>query len=382
MHFEETPVQKELRELTRRFAQKEIAPLVEKDEQDERFRPELIQKLGELGLAGIPLPEEYGGAGMGYSEYIVAIEELASVNSGYAISVAVTGLAQVILNLFGNEDQKKKYIPALASGRAIGAFSLSEASSGSDAGSLRTVARRDGNHYILNGTKLWTTQGDIAETILLMARTGAPGAKGVSTFIIEKGMPGFRMGKREKKMGLHTSHTMELILENVKVPAENLVGNEGDGFKIAMTALDSGRITIGACALGISKAALDAAIRHSREREQFGKPIGEFQGIQFMLADMATELDAARLLVQRAAWLKDNSKPFSTEAAMAKLFATDRAMKITTDAVQILGGSGYTQEFPVERYMREAKMMQIVEGTNQIQRMIIGRALTKKELNS
>lgn len=377
MNFEESAVQTELRELTRKFAQKELIPIVEKDEEEERFRPEVISKLGELGLTGIPVPEDYGGAGLGYQEYAVTIEELAAANTGYAISVAVTGLPQVILNLFGNEAQKKKYIPPLASGRAIGAFSLTEAGSGSDAGALRTTAKRDGDHYVINGTKLYTTQGDVAETIILMARTGEPGPKGVSAFIVEKGMPGLKYGKREKKMGAHTSHTMELVLENLRVPAENLVGKEGDGFKVAMTALDSGRITIAAGAIGISRAALDVAVNHSREREQFGKPIAEFQGVSFMLADMATQLDAARLMVQRAAWLKDNGKPFSIEAAMAKLFATDMAMKVTTDAVQILGGAGYTQDFPVERYMREAKVLQIVEGTNQIQRMIIGRSLTQ-----
>ncbi|MGK5083365.1 acyl-CoA dehydrogenase family protein [Bdellovibrionota bacterium FG-1] len=380
MNFDETPIQKELRELTRRFAQKELVPIVEQDEHEERFRPELIQALGELGLTGIPVPEEFGGAGLGYQEYAVAIEEIAKANTGYAISVSVTGLPQVILNLFGTPEQKKKFIPPLASGRHIGGFSLSEASSGSDAASLRTTATRQGDHYILNGTKLWCTQGDIAETIIVMARTGAAGvspSKGISAFILEKGMPGFSYGKREKKMGCHVSHTMELVLNNVRVPIENRVGKEGDGFKVAMTALDSGRITIGAGAVGIAQGALDCAVTYSKQREQFGKPIAEFQGVSFMLADMATQIAAARLMVHRAAWLKDNGQPFSIEAAMAKLFATDMAMKVTTDAVQILGGAGYTQDFPVERYMREAKVMQIVEGTNQIQRVVIGRSLTQ-----
>jgi len=380
-NFEETSIQKELRELTRKFVQKELWPIIEQDERDERFRPEIIEKLGDLGLTGIPVPEEWGGAGLGYQEYCVVIEEIAKCNAGYAISVAVTGLPQIILNLFGTEEQKRKYIPRLADGKAIGAFSLSEASSGSDAGSLRTTARKEDNHYVINGTKLWTTQGDLAETLILMARTGAPGPQGVSAFILEKGMPGFTYGKREKKMGWNTSHTLELILENVKIPAENLIGHEDEGFKIAMTALDSGRITIGAASLGIAQAALDIATHHSREREQFGKPISEFQGVSFLLADMATQLDAARLMVHRAAWLKDQKKPFSIEAAMAKLIATDTAMKVTTDAVQVLGGAGYTQDFPVERYMREAKVMQIVEGTNQIQRWVIGRALTQHKTN-
>lgn len=369
-------MQQEIRNLARKFAQAEIAPVIEDDEKEERFRPELIGKLGELGLTGIPVPEEFGGAGMGYLEYIAAIEELAAVNTGYAISVAVTGLPQVILNLFGTEEQKRKYIPPLAGGKAIGAFSLSEASSGSDAASLRTTARREGDHYVVNGTKLWTTQGDIAETLILMARTGDAGPKGVSAFILENGMEGFKTGKREKKMGCAVSHTMELVLENVKMPVENRIGNEGDGFKIAMTALDSGRITIASTGIGIARAALDLAISHAREREQFGKPIAKFQGVSFMLADMATQLDAARLLVNRAAWLKDQGRPFAKEAAMAKLYATDMAMKVTTDAVQVLGGAGYTQDFPAERFMREAKVLQIVEGTNQIQRLVIGRHLT------
>jgi alkylation response protein AidB-like acyl-CoA dehydrogenase len=374
MNFEETPVQTELRALTRKFVQKELAPLIEQDERDERFRPEIIEKMGELGLTGITVPEEYGGAGLGYQEYAIALEEIATVSTAYAISIAVTGLPQVILNLFGTPEQKKKYIPPLATGKAIGAFSLSEASSGSDAASLRTTARREGDHYIVNGTKLWTTQGDSASTIMLMARTGGPGASGISTFIVEKNTPGFKLGKRERKMGTHISHTMELIFDNAKIPAENIVGTEG-GFKVAMTALDSGRITIAATALGIARASIDLAIKHAQVREQFGKPIGELQGISFMLADMATAYQSSKLLVQRAAWLKDNAKPYSTEAAMAKLASTDMAMKVTTDAVQILGGSGYTQDFPVERYMREAKVLQIVEGTNQVQRVIIGRDL-------
>jgi len=375
MNFEPTAIQSELRQLTRKFVQKTLAPLVEQDERDEKFRPEIIASLGELGLTGIPVPEEFGGAGLGYQEYAIAIEEIASVCASYAISVAVTGLPQVILNIFGNAEQKNRFIPPLAQGKAVGAFSLSEASSGSDAASLRTTARREGDHYILNGTKLWTTQGDVADTIIVMARTGAAGPRGISAFILEKATPGFTTGKRERKMGCHISHTMELVLQNVRIPASHLIGGEGEGFKVAMTALDSGRITIAASALGIGRAALACALGHARQREQFGHVIGEFQGVSFMLADMAVQLDAAELLVQRAAWLKDNGKPFTEEAAMAKLFGTDAAMKITTDAIQVLGGSGYTKDFPAERFMREAKVMQIVEGTNQIQRLILGRSL-------
>jgi alkylation response protein AidB-like acyl-CoA dehydrogenase len=375
--FADTAIQIEIRQLARKFARQKLLPLMEEDEAAARFRPELIAELGDLGLTGIPVGEAHGGAGLGYQEYIGALEELATASAGYAISVAVTGLAQVILEKFGNEAQKQRYIPELASGRAIGAFSLSEAGSGSDAASLRTTAVREGDGYLLNGTKLWTTQGDSASTILLMARTGAPGPKGISTFIVEKGMPGFRCGKQEKKMGCHVSHTMELVLENVRVPTANLVGQEGDGFKIAMTALDSGRITIASTALGVARAALEAAVQHAKTREQFGKPIGDFQGVSFLLADMAVQFEAAKLLVQRAAALRDQGAPFSQEAAMAKLFATDMAMRVTTDAVQVLGGSGYTQDFPVERYMREAKVFQIVEGTNQVQRVVIARNLMK-----
>ncbi len=376
-HYHDSEVQAELRALTRKFAENEIKPIVEKDEESETFRPEIIKKLGDLGLTGVPAPENYGGAGLGYSEYTVVLEELARQSASYAVSVSVTGLPQMILASAGTDEQKKKYIPRLASGDAIGAFALSEASSGSDAASLICSAKKSGDHYILNGTKLWITQADSAEVVLLMARTGGPGSSGVSAFIVETKSPGFRVSKREKKMGLHISHTCEIVLENVKVPEANRVGPEGDGFKVAMNALNGGRITIAACALGVAKGALDVATAHAREREQFGKKIAEFQGVSFMLADMKVAIDAAELLVRRASALKDAELPFATEASMAKLFATDTAMKVTTDAVQVLGGSGYTKEFPAERYMREAKVMQIFEGTNQVQRMIIGKSLTK-----
>ena len=371
----ETESQIEIRELARRYAREKIAPTVEKDEETATFRREIIQELGALGLTGIPTRTEFGGIGLGYQEYIAAIEELGTVSSSYAISVAVSGLPQIILQTFGNSEQKERYIPGLASGNWVGAFALSEPSSGSDAGSLRTSAVKKDDHYLINGTKLWITQADTADVMILMARTGGPGPKGVSAFIIEKGMPGLKMGKREKKMAAHVDHTMEVLFENVKVPVQNLIGFEGDGMKIALSALDSGRITIAANALGLARAAIEEASKLANLREQFGKPILDFQGVGFMLADMLTQYQAARLLVQRAAFLKDTGADFSIAAAQAKLFATDTAMAVTTDAVQILGGSGYTQEFPVERYMREAKMLQIVEGTNQIQRLVISRAL-------
>ena len=371
----ETEAQTEIRTLARKFAREKILPLVEKDEETQTFRPEIIQGLGELGLTGIPTEEKYGGAELGYQEYIAVVQEIAAVNASYAVSVCVSGLPQVILQNFGTETQKQKYIPKLAAGNAIGAFALSEAGAGSDAGSLRTNAKKEGNHYILNGTKLWITQADVSEVMIVMARTGVDGPKGVSAFILEKGMPGIKMGKKEKKMGLNISHTMEVLFENVKVPVENLLGNEGDGMKVALSALDSGRITIGATALGVARSAIEEAIKHSNLREQFGKPVLDFQGVGFMLADMITEYHAAKLLVQKAALLKDQGKEHSIAAAQAKVASTDMCMKITTDAVQVLGGSGYTQEFPVERFMRESKVFQIFEGTNQIQRLVISRAL-------
>ncbi|MBU6153900.1 MAG: acyl-CoA dehydrogenase family protein [Bdellovibrionales bacterium] len=374
----ETEGQIEIRELARKFSKDRIAPIVEHDEVTETFRREIIRELGSLGLTGIPTSENHGGSGLGYQEYLAAIEEIAASSGAYAVSVAVSGLPQVILDTFGTEAQKSKYIPKLASGEWIGSFVLSEAGSGSDAASLRASAELKGDHYVLNGTKLWITQADEADVFIVMARTGGPGAKGVSSFILDRSMSGIKMGKREKKMGMCISHTMEIILEDVKVPVSNRIATEGDGMKIAFTALDSGRITIAATALGIARAAIETAIHHANIREQFGKPILDFQGVGFMLSDMLNEYQSAKLMTQRAAMLKDSGKPFSIAAAQAKVIATDMAMKVTTDAVQILGGSGYTREFPVERHMREAKMLQIVEGTNQIQRLVISRAMKEK----
>lgn len=374
----ETEAQQQLRELARKYCVDKIGPIVEHDEETGTFRREIIKGLGDLGLTGIPVHEELGGAGLGYQEYIAAVEEIAAVSCSYAISVAVSGLPQIILQTYANDAQKKKYIPKLASGDWVGAFALSEPSSGSDAASLLTTATRDGDHYILNGTKLWITQADTADVLIVMARTGVAGAKGVSSFIVEKGTPGLNMGKKEKKMAAHIDHTMEVLFDNVKIPAANLIANEGDGMKIALSALDSGRITIAANALGIARSAIEVATNHANLREQFGKPIIDFQGVGFMLADMVSQYHAAKMMVQRAAYLKDQGLPYSIQAAQAKLIATDMAMAVTTDAVQVLGGSGYTQEFPVERFMREAKMLQIVEGTNQIQRLVISRALKQK----
>jgi alkylation response protein AidB-like acyl-CoA dehydrogenase len=281
----------------------------------------------------------------------------------------------VILNELGTQEQKQKYIPKLASGEWIGAFSLTEPNSGSDAASLKTKATRQGDYYIINGTKLYTTQGNYADVMIVFARTGGEGANGISAFVVEKNTPGLKVGKIENKMGANISQTCEMIFENVKVPVANLIGEENTGFKKAMNALNAGRINIAAIAVGLAKQAYSYALKYAKERVQFNKPIFEFQAIQFMLADMLTKIEASRLLVLKAAALKDSNLPFAKEASMAKLFATDTAMSVTTDAVQILGGNGYSREFPVERYMREAKVLQIVEGTNQIQRLVIAKNL-------
>ena len=369
----ENPLAAQIRSLTRTFAEKTIRPHVLQDDREERFRPEWIAELGALGLTGVSIPEVYGGAGLGAVETAAVIEELAAVSSSYAISVAVSGLPQGILNEFGTEAQKRRWIPRLASGKAIGSFSLSEPGSGSDAAALRTTAKKDGDHYVLQGTKLWVTQADSAEIVLVMARTGGPGPKGISAFVVPTQTPGFGLGKREHKIAMGASHTMEIHFQNARIPKDHLIGQEGDGFKVAMAALDAGRINIAANALGVARSAMQVAHAHATQREQFGQPILDFQGVSFMLADARTQWEAARLLVFQAAKLKDAGRPFGVEAAMAKLFATDMAMRVTTDCVQVLGGSGLTQEFPVERNMREAKILQIVEGTNQIQRLVIAK---------
>lgn len=379
--FSDTEVQAELRALARKFAENEIRPIVDADEESETFRPEIIRKLGELGLTAVPVPEEFGGAGLGYAEYVIVLEELARVSASYAVSVSVTGLAQMILAASGNRAMQERYLPKLASGEMIGGFALSEAAAGSDAAALRTTAKlakdASGEHYVLNGTKLWITQADSAGVLIVMARTGEAGAAGVTAFAVDTTSPGFRCSKREKKMGLSISHTMEIVLENVRVPVANRIGGEGEGFRVAMNALNGGRITIAAIAVGVGRGALETAVTYAKEREQFGKKIHEFQGVSFMLADMHAQLEASDLLVRRAATLRDANEPFAIEASVAKLFATDATMKVTTDAVQVLGGSGYTRDFPAERFMREAKILQIFEGTNQIQRVIIARSLTK-----
>jgi butyryl-CoA dehydrogenase len=375
--FVRTEEQVALADAVREFCEATLAPTAKADDEAEVFRKEYVRAMGEQGFCGVATSADWGGLGLGYQEYAVVLEEIARVSASYAVTVAVTGLPQIILTKFGNDEQRKRWLPGLASGVLLGAFALSEPGSGSDAASLRTMARLEGDRYVLNGTKYWITSGGYADLYIVMARTGPHGAEGVSAFLVPGDSKGLYAAKKEEKMGLRASPTSEMVFENVEVPVENRLGPEGIGFKIAMAALDSGRITIGAISVGICQAALDVAARYATLRRQFETAIIDFQGVGFMLADMAVKTDSARLMVQRAAWLRDQGRPHTLEAAMAKLTATDAAMAVTTDAVQVLGGYGYTREYPVERYMRDAKVMQIVEGTNQIQRLVISRQLKR-----
>ena len=379
MNFEFTDEQKMIQKLVREFAEKEIAPTVQERDEKEEFSREIYDKIGELGLCGIFFPEEYGGSDGSYTSYIIANEELSKVDdavaAGYASSISLCAWP---IWKFGTEEQKKKYLKPLAEGTKLGAFGLTEPNAGSDAARQQSTAVRQGDHYVLNGSKIFITNGGEADIYLVFAMTDkTKGTKGISAFILEKGMEGFSFGKEERKMGIHASKTRELIFQDVKVPVENLLGEEGKGFSYAMQGLDGGRIGVAAQGLGIADAALAAAIKYSKEREQFGKPVCKFQAISFMLADMATRLDAARLLVYRAAYLKENNLPCTKESCMAKMYATDAAMSIASDAVQILGGYGYIREYPVERLLRDAKITQIYEGTNQIQRLIISGQLLR-----
>ncbi len=371
-------LQKELASSIRRFCSDKVIPHMEHDDENETFRKELFQKFGELGLAGITLPEEYGGAGLTYQDLCVCLEEIAKASVSYAVTISVSTMVQSIINQFGNDEQKAKFLPELTSGQEIGAFCLSESHSGSDAAALKTTAKKTEGGYILNGSKMWITSGGVAKTYIVMARTGDAGAKGISAFIVEAGTAGFSFGKKEKKMGWRSSPTRELIFENCFVPESQLLINEGEGFKVAMSALDRGRITIGAIGTGLSQAALDEALKYSLQREQFNKELFSFQGLQWMMADMACEIEASRLLVQAAAKAFDEGIKDVKLASMAKMKATDTAMSVTTDAVQIHGGVGYTKEYPVERFMRDAKVLQIVEGTNQVQKIVIARELRKQ----
>ncbi|HLE12551.1 MAG: acyl-CoA dehydrogenase [Bdellovibrionales bacterium RIFOXYD12_FULL_39_22] len=368
-------LQTELISQLEKFRKEKIEPFAEADDHAEKFRMDIFKQLGALGFTGMTTPEDFGGVGLTYQDLCTALIELSKSSVSYAVTVSVSSMVQSIINEYGNDEQKSKYLPELASGEAIGAFALTESSAGSDAASLLTTAKKTAKGYILNGSKIFITSGGIAKTYIVMARTGGEGAAGISAFIVEDGRAGFSYGKKERKMGWKVSPTRELIFENCLVPEENMLRKEGVGFKIAMSALDRGRITIGSIGVGLAERALDEAMKYALERKQFKKSIFDFQALQFMLADMATEIESSRLLVRQAAKLFDEKRNDQKLASMAKLKATDTAMKVTTDAVQILGGVGYTSEYPLERFMRDAKVLQIVEGTNQIQRVVIARKL-------
>jgi len=381
MNFEHTEEQSLLREMVRDFAENEIAPSAKERDEEERFDRELMfDKLAELGLTGIVFPEEYGGAGADYISYAIAVEELSRVCASTGVTLSAhLSLGSNPIYLFGDETQKKQFLIPLAEGSKMGAFGLTEPSAGSDAGGTKTTAVKDGDSWILNGTKIFITNAGEAEVYIVFARTDKDAKKhyGISAFIVEKGTEGFSFGKKEQKMGIRSSPTMELIFQDCRVPAANLLGQEDEGFKVAMKTLDGGRIGIASQALGIAQGALDTAVKYAKERKQFDTPINRFQGIQFQLADMATQIEASRFLIYNAAFRASSGLSYSQQSAMAKLMASETAMRVTTQAVQILGGYGYTRDFPVERMMRDAKITEIYEGTSEVQRLVIGSALTR-----
>jgi alkylation response protein AidB-like acyl-CoA dehydrogenase len=374
-----TEDQEHLRREIREFAAREIAPNVVAWDEASEFPAAVVKKLGAMGLLGVIFPLEYGGAGLGYVDYVLAIEELSAVDGSVGIILAAhNSLGTNHIFLAGNEEQKKNYIPRLAGGEWLAAWAITEPGSGSDAGAAKTTAVKKGDRYVLNGNKTFITNGRYADVAVIIAVTEkSRGTHGLSAFVVEKGTPGFRPGKKENKLGLRASDTSELIFEDCEVPEENLLGVEGEGFIDAMRVLDGGRISIAALALGIGRGALDAALKYVKERRQFGKAIAEFQGIQWKLADMATELDAARLLTQRAAVLKDAGRKVTRESAMAKLFASEVAVRICNEAVQLFGGYGFIKDYPVEKYYRDVKLCTIGEGTSEIQRMVIAREILK-----
>ena len=375
-----TPEAEQLLELTAEIVDKEISPRAAEDEEGSVFPRDAFTTLGRAGLLGLPYPDEYGGGGQPYEVYLQVVEELARGWLAVGLGVSVHTLSCYPLAGFGTDAQKAEHLPAMVGGELLGAYCLSETTSGSDAAALATRAERTDTGYRINGAKAWITHGGRADYYTLFARTGAPdsGARGISCFHVPADVSGLGAATPERKMGMRSSTTAGMLFDDVELGSDALIGERDRGFGIALSALDSGRLGIAACAVGLAQAALDAAVAYSRERHQFGGAIGDFQGLGFMLADMATQVAASRELYLSAARLRDAGRPFGKQAAMAKLMATDTAMKVTTDAVQVFGGYGYTRDFPVERYMREAKVLQIVEGTNQVQRLVIGRHLAKE----
>ncbi len=380
MEFQLSEEHEMMRKMVRDFALKEVAPSAAERDEQERFDRTIFEKMATLGLTGIPFPEEYGGGGADFLSYVIAVEELSRVcaSTGVTLSAHIS-LASWPIFKFGTPEQKERFLRPLAEGKKLGAFGLTEPGSGSDAAAMKTTAVRDGDDYVLNGSKIFITNGGEAEIYVVFALTDPSlKHKGTTAFIVEKGTPGFSIGKKEKKLGIRSSPTTEILFEDCRIPASQRLGEEGEGFKIAMMTLDGGRNGIAAQAVGIAQGALDEALSYAKERHQFGKPIAKKQAIQFKLADMATQIEAARLLTYQAAWRASEGIPYGKASAMAKLFAGDVAMQVTTEAVQIFGGYGYTREYPVERMMRDAKITQIYEGTNEIQRVVIANHLLKE----
>lgn len=377
MDFELTPEQRQIRKVAREFAEAEVAPVATRHDEMGEFPTAIIQKLGEVGFMGVLVPPEYGGAGLDYVSYALIVEELSRADGSVAITMwAHNSLCASHVNLFGTKAQKEKYLVLLARGEAIGAWGLTESGSGSDAAGMKATAVREGNHFVLNGTKAFITNGSVGRIAVVMALTDpAREGKGISAFILERGMPGFSPGQRYRKLGLHASDTAELVLDGVRVPVANLLGELHMGFVNAMQVLEGGRIAMAAMAVGLAQGALDASVAYMKQRPAFGKTLAEFNGLQGMVAEMATEIEAARLLTLRAAYLKDQGKPARQAASMAKVFASEVGMRAATRAVQLHGGAGYVTEFPVERIFRDVKICEIGEGTSEIQRMVIAREL-------
>ncbi len=380
MEFTKTENQKMIAQMAKDFAEKEIRPNLMNWDESQEFPRDLFRKAGELGMMGVLVPEQYGGSGFGYFEYISVIEEISKVCGSVGLSIAAhNSLCTNHILEFGNEDQKKKYLPKLASGEWIGAWGLTEANTGSDAMRMQCVAKKEGDHYIINGTKNWITHGISGEVAVVLVRTGELlDSHGITAFVIERTTPGFKGGKKENKLGMRCSETAEMIFDNCKVHKDQILGKEGDGFVQAMKILDGGRISIGTLALGIAKGAFEAAVKYSKERHQFGQPISNFQGIAFKLADMGTEIEAAELLLYQAADMKNRHVKMTKESAMAKYYASEVAVRVSTEAVQIFGGYGYTKDFPVEKFYRDSKLCTIGEGTSEIQKLVIARSVLKE----
>ncbi len=379
MDYKTTENTEMIKQMVSDFAERHIRPNIMEWDESQTFPKELFHEMGKLGLLGVLVPEEYGGSGLGYIEYSEAIQGLAKVCGSIGLSMAAhNSLCTGHILQFGSEEQKKKWLPKLATGQWIGAWGLTEANTGSDAMRMQCVAKKEGDSYVLNGSKNWITHGISGDVAVVLARTGELlDSHGISAFVVERGTPGFSGGKKENKLGMRASETAELIFEDCKIPAENMLGKEGDGFIQAMKILDGGRISIAALSLGIAKGAYEAALKYAKEREQFGKPISEFQAIAFKLADMATQIEAAELLTLQAADLKNRGQKMTTESAMAKYYASEVSVKVATDAVQIFGGYGYTKDFPVEKFYRDCKLCTIGEGTSEIQKLVISRNILK-----